>query len=126
MYDSLETRNSFTYKFVARLAELPKISPDGLTYTYTLRPNLKWSDGAPLTADDVIFTLDMLFDPKTETLAREGLLVDVIHPDGTITRQPFQYKKIDDRTVQFILPQKYAPAEVHVLIVRHCPQAQAL
>lgn len=111
LYDSLETRNSFTLKHEARLAELPKISPDGLTYTYTLRPGLKWSDGQPLTTDDFIFTLDVIFDPKTQTLAREGMLIDVPQPDGSVKREPFQYKKIDDRTIQFTLPTKWAPAE---------------
>lgn len=111
LYDSLETRNAFTLKHEARLADLPKISADGLTYTYTLRPNLKWSDGQPLTADDFIFTLDVIFDPKTETLARSGMLIDVAQPDGTIKEEPFQYKEIDKHTLQFTLPTKWAPAE---------------
>jgi peptide/nickel transport system substrate-binding protein len=46
------------------LAEsLPKISSDGLTFTFTLRKNLKWSDGHPLTSDDVLFTYNLMFDP---------------------------------------------------------------
>lgn len=48
---------------VPDLAEKWDISPDGLTYTYHLRPNLKFSDGSPLTADDVAFTLTLLNDP---------------------------------------------------------------
>jgi peptide/nickel transport system substrate-binding protein len=42
------------------LAARWKPSKDGLTWTYTLRPNLKWSDGTPLTAHDVAFTMDFL------------------------------------------------------------------
>lgn len=45
------------------LAEKWEISPDNLTYTYYLRPNLKFSDGSPLTAEDVAFTLTLLNDP---------------------------------------------------------------
>lgn len=45
------------------LAEKWKISSDNLTYTYHLRPNLKFSDGSPLTAEDVAFTLTLLNDP---------------------------------------------------------------
>jgi ABC-type dipeptide transport system, periplasmic component len=45
------------------LAEKWEISSDGLTYTYYLRPNLKFSDGSPLTADDVAFTLTLFNDP---------------------------------------------------------------
>ncbi len=48
---------------VPDLAEKWDISPDNLTYTYYLRPNLKFSDGSPLTADDVAFTLTLLNDP---------------------------------------------------------------
>lgn len=48
---------------VPDLAEKWDISPDGLTYTYHLRPDLKFSDGSPLTADDVAFTLTLLNDP---------------------------------------------------------------
>jgi len=49
---------------VPDLAEKWEISPDNLTYTYHLRQNLKFSDGSPLTADDVAFTLTLLDDPK--------------------------------------------------------------
>jgi len=46
------------------LAEKWDLSADGLTYTFHLRPNLKWSDGQPLTADDAKFTFDLIRDPK--------------------------------------------------------------
>jgi peptide/nickel transport system substrate-binding protein len=39
------------------------LSPDQLTYTFVLKPNLAWHDGAPLTAADVAFTVSMLQDP---------------------------------------------------------------
>lgn len=45
------------------LAESWNISSDNLTYTYHLRKNLKFSDGSPITADDVAFTLTLLDDP---------------------------------------------------------------
>lgn len=46
-------------------AESWTISPDGLTYTFYLREGLRWSDGAPLTADDFVFTFRRLLDPAT-------------------------------------------------------------
>src|SRR5579871_3089890 len=50
-----------------QLAEaLPSISSDGVAYTFKLRPNVKWSDGTPLTVDDVVFTYQLAFDPKYE------------------------------------------------------------
>jgi len=111
LYEPMNDRNQYTLKFEPKLAELPKISEDGLTYTYTLRPNLVWSDGRPLTTDDVIFTLDMIFDEKVQGNFREGMLIDVPQPDGTMKREPFKYRKIDKQTVEFKLPVKYAPAE---------------
>jgi peptide/nickel transport system substrate-binding protein len=49
---------------VPGLAESWTVSPDGKTYTIKLRPNLTFSDGSPLTAEDVAFTLTVLYDPK--------------------------------------------------------------
>jgi peptide/nickel transport system substrate-binding protein len=44
----------------------PTVSPDQLTFTFKLRPNLKWSDGQPITADDVVFTYNLIFSPDTK------------------------------------------------------------
>lgn len=111
VYEGLNTRNAFTLAFEPALADLPEISEDGLTYRYTLREGLKWSDGHPITTDDVLFTLDVIMDPKTETIMREGMKIDVVQPDGTVKQEFFKRRKVDDRTVEFILPQRYAPAQ---------------
>lgn len=42
---------------------LPEVSPDGKTYTVTLRSDVRWHDGQPLTADDVLFTISLVRDP---------------------------------------------------------------
>lgn len=111
LYDNLIARNSFTLKFEPRLAYMPKVSKDGLTYTFTLRPGLKWSDGQPLTADDVIFTLNVIFDPKIECPTREVMLIDTPQPNGKSKPIAFQYKELDKQTVQFTLPAPWAPAD---------------
>ena len=41
------------------------VSPDGKTWTFILRTGLKWSDGAPITVDDVVFSFRRFLDPKT-------------------------------------------------------------
>ncbi len=56
------------------LTELPSIenggvSADGKVLTLTLRDDLKWSDGTPLTADDLVFTYDMIMNPKNTVAA---------------------------------------------------------
>jgi len=42
----------------------PKISSDGLSYTFPIRKGIKWSDGQPLTVDDIVWTYSLLYDPK--------------------------------------------------------------
>lgn len=44
-------------------ARLPEVSPDGLVYTVTLRNDVRWHDGQPFTADDVLFTINLVKDP---------------------------------------------------------------
>lgn len=62
IFSSLVTTDN-SGKALPDLAEKWTISPDNLTYTFYLRKNLKFSDGSPLTADDVAFTLTLLDDP---------------------------------------------------------------
>lgn len=62
IFASLVTKDE-TGKPVPELAEQWDTSADQLTYTFHLRPNLKFSDGSPLTAEDVAFTLTLLHDP---------------------------------------------------------------
>jgi peptide/nickel transport system substrate-binding protein len=63
---------------VAQLAaEVPSaangdVSADGLTVTFKLKPNLKWSDGQPLTSKDVLFTWQSQVDPKNAPISRAG------------------------------------------------------
>jgi len=112
LFDSLITRNLFTNQWQGRLCDLPTVSNGGKTYVFRLKPNLVWSDGQPITADDLMFTLDMIYDPKTAGIMREGMLVSVSDktaPSG-FKQVPTKYKKLDDRSIQFDLPVPYAPA----------------
>jgi len=49
------------------LAEKIEISPDGKTYTVFLKDNVFWHDGLPFTADDVVFTIETIQDPKIKS-----------------------------------------------------------
>ncbi len=78
------------------LAESYDISNDGLTYTFRLRQNAAFQDGAPVSADDVFFTIEKAQDPRLKSPRRanwEGVNV----------------QKIDERTVVFTLKQQYSP-----------------
>jgi peptide/nickel transport system substrate-binding protein len=57
-----------TDKLTPALASSWDISPDGKTYTFHLRPGVLFSDGSPLTAEDVKFSLDRFGNPKTNQL----------------------------------------------------------
>jgi peptide/nickel transport system substrate-binding protein len=59
------------------------ISPDGRTITYHLRRGVKWSDGAPFDADDVVFSIKTVQNPATNEVGRDGWdLIDRIdEPD---------------------------------------------
>ncbi len=61
--DSLLQRNLDTYKWESALAEKWKVSKDHLSFFFTLRPNLKWHDGRPLTSKDVAFSFNAYKDP---------------------------------------------------------------
>ena len=52
-------------KIIPGVAEKWDISADGLTYTFTLRADAKWSDGTPVTADDFVFSWRRLVNPAT-------------------------------------------------------------
>ena len=79
------------------LAEDVEISRNQLEYTVTLRPDVQWHDGRKLTADDVVFTTELLKDTATRTQIRGWDSIDV--------------SKIDDRTVLFKLGSAYSPFE---------------
>ena len=110
LFSSLIERNSYTLQWEPGLAELPEVSADGLTWTFTMKPGLKWSDGQPLTVDDVMFTLDVIFDDKVQTNMREGMKVDVPDGKGGFKRVPVKYKKVGADQVAFTFPVPYAPA----------------
>ncbi|HVU26604.1 MAG TPA: ABC transporter substrate-binding protein [Verrucomicrobiae bacterium] len=75
--------------------------PDGRTWTFKLRKNLFWSDGQPLTADDVVFTCnDLIYNTNINPVMADALQVD---------GKNFVVTKIDDWTVQVVTPEIYAP-----------------
>lgn len=115
LYSALIERNPYTLEWESALAELPTISKDGLIWTFTMKDGLKWSDNKPITVDDVIFTLDVIYDEKIQTNMREGMMLD--KPDGRdakgqpkYQRVPLVYRKVDANSVEFKFPVAYAPA----------------
>jgi peptide/nickel transport system substrate-binding protein len=86
------------------LAESWTNAADNKTWTFKLRKNLRWSDGEPLTADDVVFTWnDVIYNPKIDNVMRDGF---------TIGGKNFAVTKLDNLTVQVVTPEIYAPFAV--------------
>lgn len=78
----------------------PQTSPPGelpFTVTYRLQKEAKWSDGVPITAQDVKFTLETCLDPEFEITSRSGC--DDVERTNII----------DDKTVQFVFKRPFAP-----------------
>ena len=74
------------------LAESYSNSPDMTQWTIKLRPGTEWSDGQPLTSDDVVFTFDML-----------RLQAPLLNWSGAVKQWVSSVQAIDDRTIQFNL-----------------------
>jgi len=77
IYDNLVDVDPDTLQPIPNLATKWDISPDGKTYTFTLKPGVKWHDGQPFTADDVKFSFDSYLNPDTGT-QRAGALTQRI------------------------------------------------
>ncbi|MFE7583387.1 ABC transporter substrate-binding protein [Streptomyces gardneri] len=96
----------------ALAAKLPHISADGLTYTYTLRDGVTFSDGAPFTAKDVVFTYRTILDPKTNNASRTELdaikKVEAVGDDTVVFTLKYPYAPFAERTVQAIAPEHVA------------------
>ena len=60
VYPSLVQYDLHTYKFIPNFATSWQLSPDGRSWTFHLAPNAKWSDGKPLTAADVAWTINTI------------------------------------------------------------------
>ena len=64
-------------KVVPCLAEHWDISPDGLTYTFHLRPGVKFQNGMPVTADDVAYSLLRTLNPKLSSPVAPEYMADI-------------------------------------------------
>lgn len=92
--------NRTTGELEPRLAREWTGSPDGLTWTLKLQEGVTFSDGAPFTSADVVFTFQALFDPVLKTELASSL---------KINGQPFTVRALDASTVVIVLPAPYGP-----------------
>ena len=84
------------------LAKSWKVSADGLQYTVTLRKGLRFSDGHPLDADDVLFTMRVYLDENVHASQRDLLIVG---------GKPITVRKTDAQSLTFQLAKPYGAGE---------------
>lgn len=101
LYDGLLTSHPMSGKIIPKLAKSFEILPDKKTYIIHLRHGIKWSDGKPITADDVIFTWkDIILAGIGNTSTRDSLVIDGKLPS---------VEKIGNYTVKFTTIKPFAP-----------------
>jgi peptide/nickel transport system substrate-binding protein len=95
-----------TQKYRAALAESWTVAADRQTVDLKLREGIKFSDGKPITTEDVVFSLAAMYDPKSEAVA----WIDSM----TINGKPIATKVIDERNMQFVFPEPVAAVETYI------------
>jgi peptide/nickel transport system substrate-binding protein len=94
--------NRETQRTEPALAKSWTISADGKKYVLQLRRGIKFSDGTPFTADDVVLSFALYLDEKLHSPQRDLLVID---------DKPIVVKKLSDYSVEFDLAKPYGPGE---------------
>jgi len=100
LLDELVRINPETLQAEPLLAQQWGHDASGTVYTFHLRPDVRWHDGKPLTAADVVFTFDAIFDERVANSIKYVLTIDGQRP---------KVEAIDEHTVRITLPRPFAP-----------------
>jgi peptide/nickel transport system substrate-binding protein len=104
-----------TQTYVPGLAETWTTGPDHRSVDIKLRDGLKFSDGQPLTSSDVAFTLEATYDERNNA--------DVFRDALLINGKPISVKVIDDRNLQFVLPETIAAPDNYLYNIGVLPRS---
>ena len=96
VFEGLIERDFDTLEWKGGLARAWEVSPDGKVITFHLDPRAKFSDGKPVTADDVVFTYRTIVNPEIDCRAYASYFEDCE-----------RCEKVDDRTVRFVWKKVY-------------------
>jgi peptide/nickel transport system substrate-binding protein len=100
MFSSLISTDNITQETIPGLAYKWEFSADNLSLTFHMRRGVLWSDGVPLTAYDVKFTYDAIYNPKVQ-----NSLNDIMRVNG----KPFESAVVDSFTFRVTIPSPFAP-----------------
>src|SRR3989339_666429 len=99
VFEGLIEQDPITLEFEPNLAKRWEVDKSGLIWTFYLRDDVKWNDGQhKFTAKDVLFTLNAIYGGPNG-------MQDILTIDG----KKIEAKIINDFTIQFILPVRFAP-----------------
>ncbi len=125
LYNGLITRDR-DLNPIGDLAESWTFSADCLDLTFKLRPNVRWHDGTPFTADDVLFTYQTMMNPKTPTPYRDEFsAVERVEAEGPLTvhvRYRMPYAKALTTWEMWMLPKHVLEPWVASGKLREAPQ----
>lgn len=104
-------------KIAPDLAKEWKVSPDGKTYTFTLRDDAKFQDGKPVTARDFKYSIERACDRKTGSVVADTYLGDIIGCRDKLTGKAQEVsgaKVVDDKTLALTIdaPRQYFLAKL--------------
>ena len=100
LFDSLVRLNPKTLEMDPFVAERWEHNADGTEWTFFLRHDVRWSDDEPLTAADVVFTFDAIYDDRVPNSYKYTLMID---------GKRIAVEALDPYTVRFHLPRPFAP-----------------
>jgi microcin C transport system substrate-binding protein len=112
-YESLLTLHPTTLKYIPSLASHWQISPDKLTYRFRINPNARFSDGAPVTSEDVVASYDFRMDKTLQAPMNEliyGKLNRPVAESKYIVR--VQSKELNWRTFLYFSGMAILPAHI--------------
>src|SRR5574341_1071006 len=113
VYETLAQEDVETLEFVPLLAERWEISADGRVFTFRINPAARWQDGAPVMAEDVKFSFDVLFHPGLKTRAKwQAYFADFEKAEA-----------LDARTVRFTAKQDHFRNFINLAGLRIVPKA---
>lgn len=108
LFEGLTETSWMTDQVEPALAESWTRSDDGLTWTFSLREDVKWHDGEPFTAHDVEFTFNrIIYNEEIEATARAAFNFRFL--DDPTRKAEMTVTALDDYTVQCVLPVPFAP-----------------
>ena len=110
LFEGLTETSWLTDRVEPALAESWERSDDGMTWTFHLRRDVAWHDGEPFTAHDVDFTFNrIIYNDEIPTNSRAAFEFRHLDDDGEWQMGRMDVAAVDDHTVEFVLPVRFAP-----------------